>query len=220
MTEVAEKPDLIEGNEDGEGLAKRPQYRHHVEQLRDLLIAARTNSCNEPERLEFHFSVRKYTERQKPKEAAQRYLVVKVPFKHNVGHLGTDIVFAGTHLHNETAKGRWQSVLIAYWDGFARSIRSHGINFFAGDFNMSFSDVCNQLRSRGIEVDLVAWRPFHITGRVSGSQCLGFDSCGIFYVGGTAAITLQYSLEDVEMLVSDDDGTACLLQYADNCCPG
>ena len=44
LTAVAETPDLIEGNEDAEGLAKRPQYRHYVEQGADLLIAARTNS--------------------------------------------------------------------------------------------------------------------------------------------------------------------------------
>ena len=79
---------------------------------------------------------------------------------------------------------------------------------------MSFSDVCNQLRSRGIKVDLVAWHPFHITGKVGGSQRLGFDSCGIFFVGGIVGIRLKYSLEHVDLLLSDGGGTECLLQYA------
>ena len=50
--------------------------------------------------------------------------------------------------------------------------------------------MCNQLRSRRIQVDLIAWHPFHVKGDVVGPQRLGFDSCGIFYVGGQASIML------------------------------
>ena len=103
-----------------------------------------------------------YTEKQKYKEATTRTLIVLVRFKHNNGHLGTEIVFLGTHVHNMTAKNTWTQVLTQYWDDTHARVRKYGITFIAGDLNMCFTDACNQLRSRGLDVDLIAWPPFHI----------------------------------------------------------
>jgi hypothetical protein len=45
-----------------------------------------------------------------------------------------------------------------------------------GDFNMSFFKVIDQLRSRGLEIDLAAWYPWKAA---SGTTMA--DSCGIFH---------------------------------------
>ena len=80
---------------------------------------------------------------------------------------------------------------------------------------MSFTDVTNQLRSRGLKVDLIAWYPFRL------KDGLGIDSCGVFYVGGGASVKLQYSMDDIELL-SDPryDGPRKLTTYKDNRKPG
>ena len=147
-------------------------------------------------------------------------LVGRVDFKNNIGHLGKEISFLGTHLHYEIAKkpGRTKE----YWDNLIGKIRKFEVRFFAGDFNMSFADVTNQLRSRGLEVDLIAWYPFQLRSSATHTpQGLGIDSCGIFYVGGGASMKMQYSLGDIELLSNPQfDGPKMLTKYSDNCKPG
>ena len=64
-------------------------------------------------------------------------MICKVSFKQNVGHIGTDVVVAGVHGHYRTMKHEWPSALNRFWDSLANNIRSHGVKFLAGDFNMS-----------------------------------------------------------------------------------
>jgi hypothetical protein len=59
-----------------------------------------------------------------------------------------------------------------------------------GDFNMSFFKVIDQLRSRGLEIDLAAWYPWKAA---SGTTMA--DSCGIFFIGYKATFKLCYGLE-------------------------
>ena len=88
-------------------------------------------------------------------------LTCRAGFKQNVGHLGTEIVVCGVHGHNRTMKLEFgPTVWKNYWDQLAEEIQEFGIKFVAGDFNMSLTEVPNQLRSRGIQCDCVAWYPW------------------------------------------------------------
>jgi hypothetical protein len=67
----------------------------------------------------------------------------------------------------------------------------------AGDFNMSLTETPKQLRSCGIICECVAWYPWQrddiscrnaaINAGISAHR-LGFDSCGIFYIGGKVQV--------------------------------
>jgi hypothetical protein len=133
-------------------------------------------------------------------------LVCRVGLKQNVGHLGKTLVVCGVHGHNRTMKFEWPQALQAFWDRLAARIKTHGIQFLAGDFNMSVTEVVKQLRSRGIQSDCIAWYPWqHMTSELHG-QKLGFDSCGIFYIGGSVQVSLHWGLNQMDILtaVADD----------------
>ena len=71
-------------------------------------------------------------------------------------------------------KIHWRSVWDAFWDRLAQKIDYFGVDILAGDFNMSLTRVVPELRSRGFEVDCIAWHPWlHATERCHG-QPLGF----------------------------------------------
>ncbi len=126
---------------------------------------------------------------------------------------------AGAHGHSETMKCHWPAVLQEFWNRLAIKCRKFGIRFLAGDFNMSFTEVTKQLRSRGIECDCIAWYPWiHATQRVH-DQSLGLDSCGIFYLGGTVEVSMPWSVDEIDVLtaVAEDEGSAPL-EEADNPC--
>ena len=73
----------------------------------------------------------------------------------------------------------------------------------AGDFNMSLTEVPKQLRSRGIRCDCVAWYPWQLNRARDGyNQRLDFDSCGIFYIGGTAEVITTWGLNDIDRLTA------------------
>ena len=134
-------------------------------------------------------------------------LTCKVGFKQNVGHLGKSVTCMGVHGNARTMKIQWRKPWEAFWDRLASRIKDFGVEILVGDFNMSLTRVVPELRSRGLEVDCIAWYPwFHRSQHLFG-QSLGFDSCGIFYIGGTVQVTLQWSLEhlDVLTMVFDDD---------------
>jgi hypothetical protein len=128
-------------------------------------------------------------------------MVGRISFKQNIGCLGKNIVVCGAHGHYRTMKGEWPTALVSFWDRLAAKIYRHGVQFLAGDFNMAFTTVVTQLRSRGLKIDCVAWYPWrHTTAELHG-QHLGFDSCGIFYIGGTVKVSMPWSLRDMETLV-------------------
>ena len=83
-------------------------------------------------------------------------IVAKVDFKQDVGHLGEDIVVCGAQGHNRTMKMECPQQWDAFWDRLARNVRDYNIRLLAGDFNMSLTEVPNQLRRRGIVCDCAA----------------------------------------------------------------
>jgi hypothetical protein len=69
-------------------------------------------------------------------------------------------------------------VFKAYFDTFAKHIQDHGVDIILGDFSMACFKVIPELRSRGINIDLLAWYPWRDTA----TQELCYDSCAIFVV--------------------------------------
>ena len=122
-------------------------------------------------------------------------LTCKVGFKQNVGHLGSTVVVMGVHGNFQTMKIKWKRTWVRFWDQLADKIKEFAVEILAGDFNMSLTRVVPELRSRGLEVDCVAWYPWlHSTER-NVSSPFGFDSCGMFYIGGTVQVSPSYSLD-------------------------
>ena len=111
------------------------------------------------------------------------------------------------HAHSKTMTNKWPTVWIEISDRIAAYIRKFGVNFIAAGFNMSLTEVPGQLRSRGILCDCVAYYPWkHIDPPVDEelrtTAALGLESCGIFYIGGTAQVTPLWGLKHVDMLSS------------------
>ena len=203
----------VAGNPDERGLEKRSTHEHWVvrgnERETAVLVAARKDNTDSLVSLEYDVhDDHDYKEKKKTKTARSRTLVCRVGFKQSVGHLGREIVVCGVHGHYRTMKMEWPTVWRQFWDRLAHKIRSYGIQFMAGDFNMSFTQVVKELRSRGILCDCVAWYPWvHNAIEVHG-QPLGMDSQGIFYIGGSVEVILPWSLKAVDILtaVADKNG--------------
>ena len=106
------------------------------------------------------------------------------------------------------------------------------IRFLAGDFNMALTEVPKQLRSRGIKCDCVAWYLWKgdcaqtctdaDIDALSRRQPLGFDSCGIFYIGGTVEVITEWGLQPIDILaaVAGDRSLGWLLEYHGTNAPG
>ena len=93
-----------------------------------------------------------------------------------------------------------------FWDRLAWLVKEFGINFIAGDFNMSLTEVPKQLRSRGIKCDCVAWYPWQQAAVADPqSQRLGFDSMGIFYLGGRVEVNMPWNHRHVQILAAVTD---------------
>ena len=92
---------------------------------------------------------------------------------------------------------------------------------------MALTQVVPRLRSHGLAVDCCAWYPWrHKTTAVHG-QHLGFDSCGIFHIGGTVEVKPTWGLSDIPFLTAVADGNAgegagklTLHVYEGHNCPG
>ena len=194
------------------GLDRRPTFQHFVERdpedEKAILIAARKDTCSNLEVLRYDcHDDHRYTFKQKEKMARTRIMVARITFKQNVGHIGKEVTVAGVHASQMTMKIKWKAKWDEFWERLADVIRSHGIQFVAGDFNMSLTEVPKQLRSRGLSCDCVAWFPWVHQSIGVHRQALGFDSMGIFYIGGIAQVSLPWRLEDIDKLtaVADDD---------------
>ena len=194
------------------GLQGRSTHEHFVvrgDEQSAVLIAARTDNTTSLECLmhEVHDD-HEYREKGKLKIARSRMLVGKVGFKQNIGHLGTNIVVCGVHGHYRTMKMEWPQAWNAFWDRLAEYVRTFSIQFLAGDFNMSFTEVPKQLRNRGILCDCVAWYPWQQAGdtraavAAASEQRLGFDSCGIFCIGGSVQVSTPWSLQHIDILAA------------------
>ena len=71
---------------------------------------------------------------------------------------------------------------------------------------MSVTEVVKQLRSRGIIIGCVAWHPWIHDSTLVNKQPLGFDSCAIFYIGGSVKVEMLWNLNHINIFtaVADD----------------
>ena len=201
-----------EGNLLADGLAQRNTKEHWVvrgNEEKGLLIAARKDNTTSLESLMYDvYNDRDYKTKGRPSQATSRIIVCRVGFKQNVGHLGKEIVFCGVHGHYRTMKKEWPTAWDAFWERLPAAIKLTGVQFMAGDFNMSLTEVPKQLRSHGNECDCVAWYPWqHDPDMEHHLPSLGFDSCGIIYIGGMDKVDVQRSMNDMDRLtaVAGDD---------------
>ena len=189
------------GDPEVQGLRSRDDHACHVlrgNEESGILIAARKDNTTGIELLEYNvIDDHEYTQKGKPKKARSRIMIARIFFKQNVGHIGREVVVAGVHGHYMTMKHEWPAALKRFWNILADEIRSHGVQFVAGDFNMSLTQVPVELRNRGIKCDCIAWYPWRHDTERKHEQALGLDSCGIFYIGGNIKATLNWGLEQL-----------------------
>ena len=213
------------------GLDSRPTHEHWVQRGNEescILIAARKDiahyvTCMHHEVNEDH----PYTKEGKKNMARTGLMVCKVQFKQNIGHLGKDIIVCGVHGHNLTMNVKWPKVWMTFWNRLAAYVKKFGIQFLAGDFNMSLTEVCKQLRSREISCDCVAWYPWQrpkATVAGDDEQRLGIDSMGIFYIGQGSnryvEIRTTWTLRDIDDLTAVAGDNEKLDTYAGENVPG
>ena len=96
----------------------------------------------------------------------------------------------------------WTMAFIKFWDMLAAKVMRFGIKCVCGDFNMSLTKFVPELRSRGIESACVAWYPWQHATTEHAGQPLGFDSCGIFVIGGPVQVTLDWMEADIPILTA------------------
>ena len=213
---LLEQPPM-QGSYELTGLDGRDTHEHWVQRGREesaVLIAARKDVADSLECLHHEvFADHPYKEKGKDKMARTRLMVCKVGFKQNIGHLGKDMTVGGVHGHYKTMKIEWPQVSKAFWDRLARHVLHFCIQFLAGDFNMSLTEVCKQLRARGISCNCVAWYPWQKPpndreAAVAGmdEQRLGIDSLGVFYFGWGSSrnveISTPWSLHHIDILTA------------------
>jgi hypothetical protein len=58
---------------------------------------------------------------------------------------------------------------------------------------------------RGIQIDCIAWYPWLHADQKCKEQSLGFDSCGIFYIGGQVQVSMPWSLAEFDVLTAVAD---------------
>ena len=197
------------GTQGGTRLEARDTFEHWVQRGNEesaCLIAARKDTCTGLDSLDYtiHHD-HPYREKGKDKMAKSRFLTCKVSFRQNIGHVGKEVVVLAVHGHFRTMKFEWPSALKKFWDVLADKIRSRGVKFMAGDFNMSFCEVVKQLQSRGIVCDCCAWYPWRHATMTTHEQSLGLDSIGIFYIGGQVQVSLPWGIDDIDDLTAVAD---------------
>ena len=228
VEEVLKSPPLEAEDPGAKGLSGRRSFEHFVvrgnEEDAAVLIAARKDNCTYVECLDYDLNFDHwYKEKKKNKKAYTRMLSCKVGFKQNVGHLGKSVNCMGVHAHCRTMKIEWRQVYEEFWDRCAEKIRHYDIEIMAGDFNMSLTRVVPELSRRGLQCDCIAWYPWiHKTVKCH-DQPLGFDSCGVFFIGGNVQVKLHWDLSHLDILtaVADDLHEDCGLdRYGPGSVPG
>jgi hypothetical protein len=159
-----------------------------------VLIAARTNTASGLKLL-FWDRTNEGEYRSGPGSrtvAYTRTLIARVDLKNNVGFMGTKQTIMCMHLHYHVAnnvKG-FRRQLVATWPRMASLINKYGVDVLMGDFNMSLFKVAPELRSCGVQVDLMAWYPWRST-----EGHMMSDSQGIFLINKKALVELHVGLE-------------------------
>ena len=228
VEEVLKSPPLEAEDPGAKGLSGRRSFEHFV--VRGNERGGGSIDCRSQRQLhlrrmldyDLHFD-HYYKESDKDKKAWTRMLSCKVGFKQNVGHLGKSVNCMGVHAHCRTMKIEWREVYEEFWDRCAEKIRHYDIEIMAGDFNMSLTRVVPELRSRGLQCDCIAWYPWIHKTEKCHDQPLGFDSCGIFFIGGNVQVKLHWDLSHLDILtaVADDLHEDCGLdRYGPGSVPG
>jgi hypothetical protein len=164
------------------------------EEHASVLIAARTNTASSLKLL--HWDRKNEGEYKtgggSKSVAYTRTMIARVELKNNVGFMGRTQTIMCMHLHNHVANNvkSFRRQLVATWPRLAKLINTHGVDVLMGDFNMSLFKVAPELRSCGVEVDMVAWYPWRSTDGHMMS-----DSQGIFLINKKATIELHVGLE-------------------------
>ena len=96
------------------------------------------------------------------------------------------------HFHNQVANNNkgFKDSHKELWPWLAGKIIKFEVDIMMGDFNMSLFKVVPELRSRGVEIDVVAWYPWKAP---DGTPMA--DSCGIYVVKRPGAHKLHMGLE-------------------------
>ena len=112
--------------------------------------------------------------------AYTRTLTGQINMKTNIGYIGKELRVAVCHLHFQVGNNNkgFKKQHDKFWEWLANHLSHFAVHVLIGDFNMSLFKVVPELRSRGIEANLVSWFPWRSeeTGRPMA------DSCGIFFV--------------------------------------
>ena len=158
------------------------------------------------------------------KPAYNRTLIGEINLFKPLALWGNRIAVAVTHFHNLSAK------LVSghrishkdFLDALARRILHFGIVMLMGDFNMALLKMRQELHSRGVRIQLLAWYPWRNT---SGKTIL--DSLGIFSVNIHVSIRLHHSLSSfddeanlldakIEATIVADDGDNVVTKRVDS----
>ena len=136
--------------------------------------------------------------------AYSRMLIGKITFATNVGYMGKEVTVMVVHIHHLVANNikTFKMAHANVWNWLNDAILKYKVDVMMGDFNMSFFKVTDQLRSRGLEIDLAAWYPWKAD---SGTTMA--DSCGIFFIGYKATFKLCYGLDCLH--ANDPSGLGC-----------
>ena len=229
LEELLKEPP-VEGDLDATGVRGRNTFEHFAVRGNEeaaLLVAARKDNVLGLTCLKYEaHGDHEYKEKGTTKMARSRMMVCQVTFKQNIGHVGKDFNVCAVHGHYRTMKMEWPAVWKQFWDRLASYVRVYDVKFLAGDFNMSLTEVPKQLRSRGIHCDCAAWYPWEhaeikntaVADKVS--MGLGFDSCGIFYIGGVVEVVTTWNLDHLHLLTAVADQETGLDVYEGNAYPG
>ena len=112
--------------------------------------------------------------------AYTRTLTGQINMKTNIGYIGKELRVAVCHLHFQVGNNNkgFKKQHDKFWEWLANHLSHFAVHVLIGDFNMSLFKVVPELRSRGIEANLVSWFPWR--SEESGRPMA--DSCGIFFV--------------------------------------
>ena len=217
------RPPPEDGIAHGNALEQRKTATFIVEQTNEvsgcLLIGVRTALAESMQPLDTRvWEHKEYTKETKAKEAIHRVVTCQISYRQNIGHIGKEFVVTAVHAHAEVMKMQWRHEYDAFWNYLAEVVIRYKVKFLAGDFNMVLTQVIKELRKRNIPyVDCIAWYPWRHKSRSLHNQRLGFDSMGIFYIGGNVKVDMPWSLKNMNILtaVADDEMDVTLTAVAD-----
>ena len=86
-------------------------------------------------------------------------------------------------------------------DKLARLIQEHDVNFLGGDFNMSSTQVVDELGTRGITADTCACTPWLHERCAAHGSCLGIDSMALLHIGSGVLCEMPWNFENIGELL-------------------